>query len=1046
MSLGGAVNYMISRSSFRAPVRASLTSRAVISVLCMTAAFAVSAQVRQEATVYHDDLVRWKLGQVSSIIVNGITVQETAFDHLSRPTQRKSFGAVIRTVGYSTDGTIATIADGNGNVTSVTGWKRGAPLLVRFPSTPEAPAGATISRSISDYGLVESLTDENGFTTSFQYDAMGRPASISYPGGDTTSWNSTEIAFFSSTTPVYGLPAGHWRRILQTGDFRIVTMYDAMWRPVIEEVYDAADVAGTISQAVTRYDASGRPSFVSYPQRNLDPAVISTWANPNQAPNAKGTYTSYDALGRTTLVSQDSELGPLTTLTEYIADFKTRVTNPRGQQSLTIYQVFDQPTYDAPAGIDHPEGASTEIHRDVFGKVTALRRRNADASVQAWRYYGYNTYQELCRSEEPETGTTLMGYDGAGNLKWSSSGLPAGQVCEPNGTTLAVAARRSDRTYDSRNRLQDLAFPTGSGSQTWQYWPDGLPRKITTHNDSLNAGVVENDYVYNKRRLLTGESSTQLGWYTWALGYGYDGNGSLSAQTYPTGLVISYGPNALGQATRASDQTGYSYAYGATYHPNGALKQFTYANGLTHSMVQNARQLPDRVTGSGLAMDFSYRYDANGNVNQIYDHVPDMIPGSSPKYRLMEYDGLDRLTAAGSAMFGGDHWHRFTYNALDNMTSWKLAGVKDYAEYVYNTQNRLTNIKNSAGASIVGFEYDPQGNLATKNGQTYQFDYGNRLRSVVNKENYRYDGYGRRVLAVDVASAQGILSFYGNSGQLMYLEDYKNGKNNENIYLAGSVVAIREWSHAAQSNSTKFQHTDALGSPVAVTNQAGTVIERNDYEPYGAIIGKPSYQGIGYTGHVHDGATGLVNMQQRYFDPQVAGFLSPDPAEALSNPQSLFHRYRYANANPFTYYDPSGMFAEYGFDQQKKQEPEPPPTDIEPVVVVGTRPEPAHFTPPDRPLDVQITPPTPQLFENRTPPINEGTYYGYVSSCVEYLSAPWEAGFGAAAGGAWAGGAKYGIPGARVAARFMGPVGSALLSYELAVGTMCAFMGIQKLQ
>ena len=41
------------------------------------------------------------------------------------------------------------------------------------------------------------------------------------------------------------------------------------------------------------------------------------------------------------------------------------------------------------------------------------------------RSYSYNAHEELCRSVEPETGATLMGYDGAGNLAWSAAGLPA---------------------------------------------------------------------------------------------------------------------------------------------------------------------------------------------------------------------------------------------------------------------------------------------------------------------------------------------------------------------------------------------------------------------------------------------------------------------------------------------------------------------------------------------------------------------------------------------------------------------------------------------
>lgn len=82
----------------------------------------------------------------------------------------------------------------------------------------------------------------------------------------------------------------------------------------------------------------------------------------------------------------------------------------------------------------------------------------------------------------------------------------------------------------------------------------------------------------------------------------------------------------------------------------------------------------------------------------------------------MTYDGLDRLTDAGSASFGGDHWHRFTYDALDNLTSWTLAGVKDHHYYYEPTENRLTNINTSTGVGIVGLGYDVQGNLQQRNG------------------------------------------------------------------------------------------------------------------------------------------------------------------------------------------------------------------------------------------------------------------------------------------------------------------------------------------
>ncbi|MBD9468385.1 RHS repeat-associated core domain-containing protein [Pseudoxanthomonas sp. PXM01] len=872
---------------------------------------------KTEVTTYHDNTNRWVMGQVANRVINGFLASETGYDTMARPVTHKAFGKLMQTLTYNADGTVATVKDGNNNVITLSNWKRGIPQTIKHPATPEATAGATESAFVIDSGWIASVTDENGFTTNYTHDAMGRLASIVYPTGDTVGWTTTTLSFAPSPTPVYGLPAGHWRQVIQTGNSRKVVMMDALWRPVVTETYDAADLNGTISQLINRYDQDGRTYFTSYPQRNLDPSVYNTWANPALTPNALGVHSFYDALGRITSSSQDSELGLLTTLTSYGIDnlgLYTLVTNPRGVQTLTRHQMFDQPVYDAPVLIDmardRPERSVVDITRDIFGKPKRIRKGNASGSLSVDRHYVYRPdFQTLCKTIEPETGVTVMDYDGAGNLGWNAGGLNGGSFASLTDCSLTDAwnsGRRVNRSYDARNRLKTLTFPGGSGNQAWEYWADGLPYKITTHNDGLNAGIVENTYAYNKRRMLTGESSTQLGWYTWGLGYAYDANGNLSTQTYPTGLAISYAPNALGQATQARDQSGYYYASGASYYPNGALKQFTYGNGILHSMSQNARLLPKDVVSSGGVLHERYAYDANGNVESITDVQAGGHLAWAVRNRYMGYDGLDRLTSAGSGSFGGDHWHRFTYDALDNITSWKLAGVKDYASYVYDGRNQLGLIRNSSGATVVGFGYDPQGNVNNKNGQEYKFDYGNRLRVVTGKEHYRYDGHGRRVLAWDPVSTNNILSMYSQSGKLMYEEDYRVGEGREHIYFAGSNVASRAWSYASSSSSAKFYHTDALGSPIAVTNQAGTVIERNDYEPYGAVIGKPNYQGIGYTGHVQDAATKLTYMQQRYYDSQVGLFLSVDPVTAHSDPVGMFNRYKYAANNPYRFVDPDG--------------------------------------------------------------------------------------------------------------------------------------------
>src|SRR5690606_29153019 len=106
--------------------------------------------------------------------------------------------------------------------------------------------------------------------------------------------------------------------------------------------------------------------------------------------------------------------------------------------------------------------------------------------------------------------------------------------------------------------------------------------------------------------------------------------------------------------------------------------------------------------------------------------------------------------------------------------------------------------------------------------------------------------------------------------------------------------------------STLYQHTDALGSPVVVTNQSRTVVKRNEYEPYGKLVGDQIEDGPGYTGHMGDSATQLIYMQQRYYDPTIDGrFPSVDPVTPLS-PGGTFNRYWYANASPYRFFDPDG--------------------------------------------------------------------------------------------------------------------------------------------
>ena len=127
------------------------------------------------------------------------------------------------------------------------------------------------------------------------------------------------------------------------------------------------------------------------------------------------------------------------------------------------------------------------------------------------------------------------------------------------------------------------------------------------------------------------------------------------------------------------------------------------------------------------------------------------------------------------------------------------------------------------------------------------------------------------------------------------------------VLLASSLVLFS----VASIAGTKFTYyvNDALGSPVVAMNQAGDVVWRKAYQPYGKASGNDRDNRIGYTGHVED-QPDLVYARARYYDPALGIFLSDDPVRfSEKNPMS-FNRYAYANNNPYRYVDPDGRDAQ----------------------------------------------------------------------------------------------------------------------------------------
>ncbi|MBD8900623.1 hypothetical protein IHE46_16830, partial [Rhodanobacter sp. DHG33] len=214
------------------------------------------------------------------------------------------------------------------------------------------------------------------------------------------------------TSAERGVAAGHWRRTTTQGSSTDTTYFDADLRPVLDDISNGSTDIST----ATGYDWRGLTTLATYPAPGSlalsDPAL------------AIGTHSTYDALGRLTQSQQNSELGVLTTTTAYLSGAQEQVTDPKSNVTTTTYQVFDEPDYKTPLQVQAPTGITQAISRDVYGNPLSITQSGAygTGTLSFTKSLYYDSYHRLCRTVEPETGSTVMAYDGANNLAWTAEG------------------------------------------------------------------------------------------------------------------------------------------------------------------------------------------------------------------------------------------------------------------------------------------------------------------------------------------------------------------------------------------------------------------------------------------------------------------------------------------------------------------------------------------------------------------------------------------------------------------------------------------------
>lgn len=615
---------------------------------------------------------------------------------------------------------------------SFDGYKRGKAQSIVVPHRYNAGQTQQMTLQINDSGSIASVTDFNGNTTSYSYDALDRVTTIDPPGA---FWRSSQISYDYSSpgfAVVQTLSKGSYGKInYYNGLLQLVRSEDGEWQGASLN----PDSRRVVNSSFNHY---GKPTFTSVPSRSHNETF--------------GQTTLYDGLQR--IISQsNTSNGDIRQ--SYAAKNSVIVTNGRQYDTRTEYLAYGSPATELATSIYQPESVTTSIRYNAANLPTRISQGGMDE----WRVY--NAHQELCLQKRPETGVKAMVYNAVGQVESYAEGL-TGNASSCQDFTNNAAAWVSLR-YDNFGDVFTQSFADGTASKTSTF--DAVGNLL-----SLSSGAVNWTYQYNSANLLTRET-LQLDQKSFDFTRQYNDLGYTTSLRYPNGTVVEPRLNALGEITSLSAD-GQTLASQVKYHPDGQLAELRYGNGLsfTQSLDSNKRPFERYVWQNWAAqLGQKYHYDAVNNIQSISDLL------NATKTLTLSYDSLDRLKSASAGHLGQVN---YSYDTLGNITQKQIFSTVN--SYSYDTStNRLLSAMNR------NFHYDSRGNVLGNGLRSFQYNRANQLTNSGDVQ-YTYDGHGRRVK--QVKAGQTHYSVYDAAGSLLYRE-YASGQATNTVYLGKQLLA-----------------------------------------------------------------------------------------------------------------------------------------------------------------------------------------------------------------------------------------------------------------
>ncbi len=604
-----------------------------------------------------------------------------------------------------------------------------------------------------------------------------------------------------------------------------------------------------------------------------------------------------------------------------------------------------QTAYDAHGNVVGTTDAKGQSASSVFdARDRRVSETDRLAGVTTWRFDQNSNLWHLADAENQSPyKPTAWTYD-ARNLKITEA-LPGHNPTSQIG----------DADFDKKQFSYDLAGRVDVATDQ--------KGNTVTHLYDLASRVLQRDYRAHGQTAISDSdaftygdaghmASAESGRYNNTVAFDYDAAGRLTSES----LTVTFGQTTTytvqSQYDAANRRTGITYPDGSVvtrqYTARDQLAQidynssmvatFAYDNGSrrtsrtlgdtpgTQTAWVYGRQdnLPTAINAGIAGASFTYTYDANKN--KLTEGIS--APMANFGFNSTTYDSADRLTA----------WNRTDGN-LDQ--AWNLSLVGNWATF---TQNQLQQTRtHDAVHQLTAIDndpigYDANGNLTSKEvgGGTTHFywDFDNRLNNCEPPDGqiitYAFDALGRRV-SKTVPDGEGGSVTTVFVGSIQALEYSPHAMQVVAEYAADAAPASpeRKFVYAeyidepvmmlATSSTTTtsyYYHQNSLYSVAALTDAAGTVVERYAYSAYGkpafldaaanpldpqaSTIGNPYL----FTGRRLDPETGLYYYRARMYDAELGRFVSRDPIGYEGDPVNM---YRYVWGVPLVGFDPTGM-------------------------------------------------------------------------------------------------------------------------------------------